>query len=177
MKCLFKRVLPLVITLIIGIAASIWFHPLKRELQGQGAEQAISHSRTWLRIHSQPAPNFPKEAYELNGRFSVRLYVRLDSNGTVSEVIPIPTPLPSSCIEAAVDAAKRIKFTPATEDGKPISTNIIVEYGFIMIDGDAIDTKTGRRYGFSHSIPSSSRIEIVSVIGAQESEGWRVLYE
>jgi len=41
--------------------------PKKGELNPPDAEQYLSHSKTWLRIHSQPAPDFPKEAYEKYG--------------------------------------------------------------------------------------------------------------
>lgn len=178
--CLLKRVMPFALTLAIGIAAASLFNRAttnKSELSQPDAEQTIPHSKTWLRIHSQPPPDFPKEAYEFDGYFSVRLYVRLDASGNVTDVTPAPTTLPANCVDAAISAARRIQFSPAMEDDKPISTIALIEYNFSGEYAMVIDNKTGLRHCLHSQYPSSLQMKIISVEGARDPEGWRVIYE
>jgi hypothetical protein len=181
MMCFVKRALPFALTLTIGIAAASLFYGTisnKGELNGPEARQYISHSKTWLRIHSQPTPVFPKEVDEIEGHFLLRLYVRLDASGTVTEAMPTLTTLPSNCVDAVVSAAKRIEFTPATEDGKPISVIGLIEYDFYLREAlGKIYGKAGRLDGGDRRFPWSSRLKIISVEGAREPEGWQIVYE
>ena len=54
----------------------------------------------------------------------------LSSNGSVTQVRAI-TSLPFGLTEKAMVAAHKIKFEPATKDGKPVSMYTQIEYHFI----------------------------------------------
>jgi hypothetical protein len=182
MKCALTKALPFVLTLCIG--AALGSFQWRRGFQRDSAPprqttpgRATQHSRTWLVIHHQPPPDFPSEAATGSDEpCSARLRVRFDADGTVSEAISEDAAAPEGCVAAAVEAAGRIRFTPASENGKPVSVVASVSYGFsemrirVLERNGSLSCRTNRQ-------PVSSPIEIVSVEGASESEGWRVVYE
>jgi TonB family protein len=59
----------------------------------------------------------------------VRLRLVLASDGTVKDVFPIK-PLPCDLAEAAMKAARQIKFEPGVRNGKPASQFITLVYEF-----------------------------------------------
>jgi len=61
-------------------------------------------------------------------RIDVR--IRVDELGRVERVEPASTGLPEDCVRAALDTAKRIKFTPGTVAGKPAALWSLVTIDF-----------------------------------------------
>lgn len=131
-----KRVLPFLLTLIIGnVLVGLTNH------FSLPADHAASHSRprrycrvaspnrTWLVINSQPTVYYTEAASRNNVTGVVRLRVLLDSEGVVQLAEPLAR-LPYGLTEAAVEAAKRIQFTPATENGTPISVWLEIVHEF-----------------------------------------------
>ncbi|MFL6208432.1 MAG: hypothetical protein ACJ74W_06250 [Pyrinomonadaceae bacterium] len=178
--CLLKRILPFTLALMVSLISVTLSHRLgarKTRAQAQAPVAGVAHSRTWLIIRSQSPPAFPKEAYTEDKRFSIQLRVRLDANGTVSDVIPQMTTLPANYTEAIIAAAKRAKFTPPTEDGKPLPVLADMECGLgLGIAGEYYDRR-GRKRGFHTLIPYCSKPKLITIEGAKDSEGWRVIYE
>jgi len=64
-------------------------------------------------------------------RKNLRLLVAFSANGRV-ENIPVLTSLGYGLDAQAIKAAKRIKFEPATRDGKPVMSVKTVEYSFTI---------------------------------------------
>jgi TonB family protein len=77
----------------------------------------------------KPEPEYTEEARRNGVRGRVRLQMTLDADGTVKHVLVLES-LPFGLTESAVRAARRIRFTPATVGGRPVSTPVVVEYNF-----------------------------------------------
>ena len=84
---------------------------------------------TKARIISKPVPQYTEEARRNQVSGTVILLVFLTADGNVKVAVPI-TYLPNGLSENAIDAARKIKFTPATINGKPVSQYLRVEYNF-----------------------------------------------
>jgi TonB family protein len=80
---------------------------------------------------SQPDINFPPDGSGTRG--IVILQCIFTSRGTVTNIKVIQG-LPNGLTEKAIEAAKKIKFVPATKDGKPVSMWMQLEYNFNMYD-------------------------------------------
>ncbi len=78
-------------------------------------------------IKSKPEPEtgiLNKSLHE-----TVVLKAVLSSDGTVKYILLVVT-RPNGLTEAAIEAARKIKFVPAQNNGKPVSTAIQIEYHF-----------------------------------------------
>ena len=131
-----KRVLPFILTLITGtVLGGMTNHsslPADNTAPPSHARrycQIASSDRTWLVIHSQPTVYYTEAARRNNVTGVVRVRVLLDSRGEVQVAEPIER-LPYGLTEEAVEAAKRIQFTPATENGRPISVWLEIVHEF-----------------------------------------------
>ncbi|HEV2707335.1 MAG TPA: energy transducer TonB [Pyrinomonadaceae bacterium] len=80
-------------------------------------------------IRFKPEPGYTEDARAkcMKGTVSLRLAAAAD--GTVKYMLPYKT-LGRGLTWRALEAARAIKFTPASRDGQPISQWIIVEYNF-----------------------------------------------
>lgn len=81
------------------------------------------------RIKDKPAPGFTEEARRNDVRGRVRLRAVLASDGSVKHVLVLEG-LPFGISEMCVAAAKRIRFTPAVKNGRPVSQFVMLEYNF-----------------------------------------------
>jgi TonB family protein len=86
---------------------------------------------TKARLVSKPEPGYTAKArmYEVTG--TVVLKVVFSAQGTVTNIRTIAT-LPYGLTERAIEAARKIKFIPATKDGKYVSMWMQVEYNFSL---------------------------------------------
>ena len=84
---------------------------------------------TKVRILSKPEPTYTEEARgnRVNGR--VVLVALFGPDGRV-HAVRIIRGLPDGLTRSAIEATQRIKFVPATKDGRPVSQWLEVEYGF-----------------------------------------------
>jgi protein TonB len=80
-------------------------------------------------INSRPQPVYSKQARDSEVQGVVLLRVALLASGKVGEVTVIHG-LPEGITEAAIEAARRIKFTPAIKDDRWVSQRVVVEYNF-----------------------------------------------
>jgi TonB family protein len=84
---------------------------------------------TKARLTSKPEPRYTEEARKESIEGIVVLKAVFSANGRV-ENIRIVSGLPHGLTERAIDAARKIKFIPATKDGKPVSMWMQLEYNF-----------------------------------------------
>ena len=84
---------------------------------------------TKVRLLNKPEPVPPEEARRNDVRGRVVLRAVFSGNGTVTNIRVIAG-LPYGMTESAIEAARRIKFVPATKDGKPVSMWLQLEYLF-----------------------------------------------
>lgn len=84
---------------------------------------------TKIRVLSKPEPSYTEQARlaGLTGTVILRAVFAVD--GRVRHILVIKS-LPNGLTEQAVEAAKRIKFTPATSNGRPVSMFVQLEYNF-----------------------------------------------
>lgn len=81
------------------------------------------------RITNRPEPSYTDEAKARSVRGVVVLTAILSSTGKVTD-ITVVSGLPYGLTQKAIEAARKIKFTPALKDGKPVSMWIQLEYNF-----------------------------------------------
>ena len=80
-------------------------------------------------VLSKPEPQYTEEARKNQVTGTVVLRAVFTSGGQVSNIRAV-SGLPYGLTERAIAAARQIKFTPATKDGRPVSMYIQLEYNF-----------------------------------------------
>ncbi|HEY0546322.1 MAG TPA: energy transducer TonB, partial [Pyrinomonadaceae bacterium] len=88
-----------------------------------------SQVTTKARILQKPSPEYTEEARKNQITGTVTLRMVFSSSGAVTNIRALSS-LPFGLTEKAISAARRIQFTPATKDGRPVSQYIQVEYNF-----------------------------------------------
>jgi TonB family protein len=76
-----------------------------------------------------PDPKYPKKERKARHQGTVVLAVVVARDGVPSDII-VSRRLSPEFDQAAIDAVMRWKFSPATEDGKPVATKTNVEVNF-----------------------------------------------
>jgi TonB family protein len=84
---------------------------------------------TKARLISKPEPMYTDEAHRKHTGGTVVLRVVFSKTGEVNRINVI-SGLPDGLTERAIDAARRIKFVPATKDGNPVSMWMQLVYNF-----------------------------------------------
>ncbi len=82
-----------------------------------------------VKILSVPPPDLPRESKATEVRGQVVLNVVACGNGRITN-IQVVNGLPHGLTEAAIRAARKVKFRPAEKDGQIVSQRIIFEYKF-----------------------------------------------
>jgi TonB family protein len=80
-------------------------------------------------ITSKPEPLYTEEARRNQVTGTVRLRLVLSAAGQVTNITPL-TKLPDGLTEKAIEAARKIGFTPAEKDGRKVSQYVTIEYNF-----------------------------------------------
>lgn len=83
------------------------------------------------RIRSKPNPSYTRAAERHSTRGIVVLRAILAADETVKH-IEVLSGLPDGLSERAIEAARKIKFTPARKGGKLISVWVMLEYRFYI---------------------------------------------
>jgi len=97
-----------------------------------GPEQLVFSGKevtTKARVQSKPEPSYTERARSNGVIGTVVLRAVFASDGKVKYIIVV-SGLPDGLTEKAVEAARRIKFLPATKDGRPVSMFFQLEYNF-----------------------------------------------
>jgi TonB family protein len=84
---------------------------------------------TRIRLLKKPEPNYTQTAKGEQIRGTVILKCVFAADGTVTN-IRVVQGLPNGLTEKAIEAARKIKFIPATKDGKNVSMWMQLEYNF-----------------------------------------------
>ena len=84
---------------------------------------------TKARLAMKPEPSYTEEARQLGITGTVVLKCLFNSNGSVTNIETI-SGLPHGLTQNAIEAAKKIKFLPATKDGKFVSMWMQLAYSF-----------------------------------------------
>ncbi|HEX8143347.1 MAG TPA: TonB family protein [Pyrinomonadaceae bacterium] len=84
---------------------------------------------TKARILFKPQPGYTIQARGAGIAGTVVLRAILAADGTVQNILLLRS-LSHGLSEEAISAARKIKFTPATKDGRPVSQFIQIEYSF-----------------------------------------------
>jgi len=85
--------------------------------------------RTRARIKQKPEPEYTKAARWAGVSGTVILRAVFSADGQVEHILVLQS-LPHGLTQNAIEAAKKIKFTPATKEGRPVSTFAQLEYTF-----------------------------------------------
>jgi len=104
---------------------------------GGGGGGGTDYSKTFAarevtrkaQITSKPEPLYTEEARKNQVTGTVRLRLILGASGSVSGITPVSR-LPDGLTEKAIEAARRISFTPAEKDGRKVSQYVTIEYNF-----------------------------------------------
>jgi protein TonB len=80
-------------------------------------------------IVSRPEPVYTEEARKDQITGTVVLRLVLNANGAVTNVVAL-SGLPGGLTEKAIEAARRIRFTPAERDGRKVSQYATINYNF-----------------------------------------------
>lgn len=99
--------------------------------------KAVEVSRP-ARITEQPTPKFTEEARVNDASGTVALRGVLCSTGRVTD-IEVVRGLPHGMTEKAIEAARRIKFTPAERGGRPVSQWFRIDYTFNSDGGQLVE--------------------------------------
>lgn len=81
------------------------------------------------RVLSKPEPAYTERARQAQVTGTVVLRAVFASDGTVKHLL-VMSGLPFGLTEASIKAARKIKFVPASIDGRPVSMFIQLEYNF-----------------------------------------------
>jgi hypothetical protein len=98
---------------------------------GVDYNKVFKTSEVTQKVHvlSKPQPEYTEEARKAQTIGTVRLSVVFSSTGQVLNIRPM-NQLPNGLTERAINAARRIQFTPAIKDGHPVSSYMVIEYNF-----------------------------------------------
>ena len=80
-------------------------------------------------VKKKPEPSYTKDARKHGIEGTVILHCVFASTGQVTN-IHVVSGLPDGLTERAIEAAKKIKFKPATKDGHPVSMWMELQYNF-----------------------------------------------
>lgn len=119
--------------------ADVWREQLATlRVYAQNAKNAPEDTRTVYsskevttkpRILTRPEPQYTEEARHAGVSGTVVLRAVFAADGTVQHILVVRS-LPHGLTENALKAARKIKFAPATKDGRPVSEFIQIEYNF-----------------------------------------------
>lgn len=143
---LLKRILPFLLTLIIGAALVSWIAPhffvnqnttllvvkpprSRVETFTSGEVFRSSEVTKKAVLLSRPEAIYTDEARQNAVQGTIRLRAVLASSGEVTNVQAI-SELPFGLTGQAMAAARRIEFTPAMKDGRAVSQYVTIEYVF-----------------------------------------------
>jgi TonB family protein len=87
---------------------------------------------TPVEVLSKPTPIYTTEAREQRVEGEVTLRVTFVASGKI-EVLEVLQPLGHGLDEAAIDAAKRIRFKPARRDGRPVDHTAVLRIVFQLV--------------------------------------------
>jgi len=95
------------------------------------ADAETDATKTKVKIISKPRASYTEAARQNQIQGTVKLAVEFGADGKIKTVFAFQT-LSDGLTQNCLEAAKGIKFDPATKDGKPYSTIGIISYQFTI---------------------------------------------
>ena len=92
---------------------------------------ADTQGRTRARITQKPEPAYTEEARSAGVSGTIVLKVVFSAEGKVEHILVLQS-LPYGLTEKAIAAARKIKFIPASKEGRPVSAFAQLEYTFTV---------------------------------------------
>lgn len=146
-----KRVVPFFLGLAVGVLPSFIFSTSSADVSPVVVESGTKYGKycdssrktfkshkayrssveTPLAIESKPRPVYTDAARLEKTEGTVKLRVAFLSDGSIGNVEPL-SELPNGLTEKAIDAAKKIRFRPATVDGVAVDSSKLIEYSFAI---------------------------------------------
>ena len=97
---------------------------------GESTQSAIRRPDTPVKILFRPKAEYPKsDGGSVCIRGTVTLKVQFLESGKIGDIVAV-TRLPYGATENAIEAAKKMRFKPATRDGKPVTKSMTVQFWF-----------------------------------------------
>ena len=146
--CFLKRVLPFALALAVGLVLvkflGVGGGPAGGVAAGVPRQAAVADESEVLyegrvfkpqevdekaRILSRPEPRYAPEARASAVEGTVVLRAVFSAGGRVTN-IRVMSGLPHGLTESAVEAARRIRFSPAVKGGRAVPQHIQIEYNF-----------------------------------------------
>ncbi len=131
--------LEMFLQLVPGVAdAAMWREQLETlRLHAEPADKADidrtvftgAEVTTKVRVLSKPEPNYTGAAREAEVEGTVVLRAIFAADGKVKNILVLSL-LPFGLTAQSINAARKIKFEPATKDGRPVSMALQLEYNF-----------------------------------------------
>ncbi|HEY0100885.1 MAG TPA: TonB family protein [Pyrinomonadaceae bacterium] len=110
-------------------AETLRFYSQPLNKSGEPFAYPVNALTTKAQITSKPEPLYTEQARHGGISGTVRLRMVLAFDGKVRHILVVQG-LGGGLSEMAVEAARKIKFTPATRDGRPVSQFVTIEYNF-----------------------------------------------
>ncbi len=127
----------LLIGLTLLLNPSVVAQDSSRAIPGEKCEPPVFKANevsSRARITFKPEPTYTNEARAKNVQGRILLTVVLCKSGRVTDITVVEG-LRAGLTEKAIDAASKIKFTPAEKDGQRVSQELKVEYSFNLFAG------------------------------------------
>ncbi len=113
----------------LELRETLWFYAQPVTKPENRTVFGASEVQKRARLLDAPAAAYPDAARAAKASGEVRLEIVLAADGKVKNIFPMK-PLEHGLTEAAFDAARQIKFTPAIRNGQPVSQFLILSYEF-----------------------------------------------
>lgn len=145
--CLLKRILPFMLTLVIGLGLGSLFH--SGNWRGQSRKNSCKYTSRYVLTTDTPTMSYQASAstplailFEPSTRMTaaarrnqtygvVQLLVEYGADGK-ARVLSRVTSLPDGLTEEAERVAELTQFRPETRDGEPVSVTRVQSYYFNM---------------------------------------------
>ncbi|HZC24219.1 MAG TPA: energy transducer TonB [Candidatus Binatia bacterium] len=105
--------------------------PSRSSTTEQGSEQVyrVGADVNPPRVISRPQPNYPQQARKGQVAGQIVIWMVVGSDGQTRQ-IQVHDGISPELDQAAVEAAEKWRFEPATKEGKPVSVRIAVQFDF-----------------------------------------------
>jgi outer membrane receptor for ferrienterochelin and colicins len=119
-----------VVRLVLWLGA-LWFAPPQLAFAFDDATGAAGNTLIAPKPIASAAPSYPEAALEQTPppAGTVRVRLSLNERGEVMEVEPVSSPA-EVLTQAALTAARALRFEPATRAGQPVAARILYEFAF-----------------------------------------------
>src|SRR6266550_3296811 len=111
----------------LELRETLWFYAQPVTKPENRTVFGASEVQKRARLLDAPAAAYPDAARAAKASGEVRLEIVLAADGKVKDIFPMK-PLEHGLTEAAFEAARQIKFTPAIRNGQPVSQFAILSY-------------------------------------------------